>query len=91
MKGRYCGGGMMLAPWQDRFSGRLSVVLYMSRSKIRSLIKFPSIFDGKHVKYTKMVRVIEGRKVHVRFSEPCAVQIDGETILDVTEYWAEQK
>jgi hypothetical protein len=27
----------------------------------------------------------------VKFSRPCAVQIDGETILDVTEYWAEQK
>jgi len=25
----------------------------------------------------------------VRFSEPCAVQIDGETILNVSEYLAE--
>jgi diacylglycerol kinase family enzyme len=63
----------------------------MSKSKIKSLKNFPLIFEGKHVELTDMVKVIEGNKVHVRFSEPCAVQIDGETILDVTEYWAEQK
>ena len=91
MKGRYCGGGMMLAPGQDRFSGKLTVVLYMSRSKLKSLRNFPLIFDGRHVALTDMVKVITGNKVHVRFSKPCAVQIDGETILDVTEYVAEQK
>lgn len=91
MKGRYCGGGMMLAPGQDRFSGKLTVIVYMSPSKIRSLMRFPMIFDGRHVALTEMVKVIEGNKVHVRFDRPCAVQIDGETVLDVTEYWAEQK
>ena len=91
MKGRYCGGGMMLAPGQDRFSGKLTVIVYMSPSKMRSLMRFPMIFDGRHVALTDMVKVIEGNKVHVRFDKPCAVQIDGETVLDVTEYWAEQK
>ena len=89
MKGRYCGGGMMLAPGQDRFSGKLTVVVYMSNSKLKSLMNFPKIFEGKHVELTDMVKIIEGEKVHVKFSRPCAVQIDGETILDVTEYWAE--
>lgn len=91
MKGRFCGGGMMLAPGQDRFSGKLTVVLYMGRSKIYSLVNFPKIFKGTHVELKDLVKVIEGRKIHVRFAGPCAVQIDGETILDVTEYWAEQK
>ena len=79
----------MLAPGQDRSSDTLSVILYMSRSKLKSLKNFPLIFEGKHVELTDMVKVITGKKVHVRFSEPCAVQIDGETILDVSEYWAE--
>lgn len=91
MKGRYCGGGMMLAPGQDRNSDLLTVIVYMSKSKLKSLKNFPLIFEGKHVELTDMVKVIPGKKVHVRFSKPCAVQIDGETILDVTEYWAEQK
>ena len=91
MKGRYCGGGMNLAPGQDRSGDHLTVIVYMSPSKIKSLKNFPLIFEGKHVALTDMVKVIEGKKVHVKFSRPCAVQIDGETILDVTEYWAEQK
>ena len=34
MKGKYYGGGMKMAPEQDRFSGRLSVVVYHCRSKL---------------------------------------------------------
>ena len=89
MKGRYCGGGMMLAPGQDRNSDLLTVIVYKSKSKLKSLKNFPLIFEGKHVELTDMVKVIPGKKIHVRFSEPCAVQIDGETILNVREYWAE--
>ena len=38
---------------------------------------------------TDRVTVITGNKVHVRFSRPCAAQIDGETVLNVMEYEAE--
>jgi diacylglycerol kinase family enzyme len=48
---------------------------------------FPSIFEGKHVEKTDMVKIMEGKKVHVKFSRPCAAQIDGDTVLNVTEYW----
>ncbi len=87
MKGRYYGGGMMIAPDQDRLSDTLSVVVYMSRSKLKALMAFPSIFEGKHIEKTDMVKIIEGRNVHVKFSRPCAAQIDGDTVLGVSEYW----
>ena len=35
-----------------------------------------------------MIKVITGNEVEVRFSRPCAVQIDGETVLNVSEYRA---
>jgi len=89
MKGRYCGGGMMLAPGQDRFSDKLTVMIYCSRSRLQTLIAFPKIFEGKHVEMTDRVTVITGNKVHVKFTRPCAAQIDGETILNVMEYEAE--
>jgi len=89
MKGRYYGGGMMVAPQQDRFSDKLTVVVYSCKSKIKSLMAFPSIFEGKHVEKKDIVTVITGNKVHVEYSKPCAAQIDGDTVLDVTEYWAE--
>lgn len=89
MKGRFYGGGMMMAPDQDRNSDKLSVVIYMAKSKLSALINFPSIFKGEHVKKEKMVKIFTGNKVSVKFSRPCAAQIDGETVLNVTEYEAE--
>lgn len=89
MKGKYYGGGMKVAPDQDRFSDKLSVVVYLTGSKLKALSSFPSIFEGKHVEKKDMVKVITGNKIHVKFSSPCAAQIDGDTVLNVSEYWAE--
>lgn len=88
MKGRYYGGGMMPTPDQDRNSadGAVSVMVFKTASKMKALIVFPSIFQGEHVKHEKMVEVMKGHNIKVKFDRPCALQIDGETIPDVTEY-----
>lgn len=86
MKGRFYGGGMMIAPAQDRKDKTVSLVTYMTGSKLKALISFPSIFKGEHVKKEKMVKVITGRKIKVSFDVPCALQIDGDTVLNVKEY-----
>ena len=88
MKGRYYGGGMNMAPAQDRRSDRLTVVVYHCRSKLKALTAFPSIFKGEHIRKTKIVSVFTGKEISVSFSRPCAAQIDGETVLNVTEYRA---
>ena len=88
MKGKYYGGGMMMAPDQDRASDKLTVVVYHCRSKLKALIAFPSIFKGEHTAKKDMVSIFTGKEVKVRFSRPCAAQIDGETVLNVTEYSA---
>lgn len=89
MKGRFYGGGMMIAPDQDRNSDHLTVVVYACKSKFKSLISFPSIFEGKHVEKKDVVTVLTGNKIHVKISKPCAAQIDGDTVLNVSEYYAE--
>lgn len=38
MNGRYYGGGMNIAPNQDRLQDKLSVVVYMSKSKLKALM-----------------------------------------------------
>lgn len=86
MKGRFYGGGMMIAPAQDRKDKTVSLVTYMTGSKLKALISFPSIFKGEHVKKEKMVKVITGKKIKVSFDVPCALQIDGDTVLNVKEY-----
>ncbi len=87
MKGRFYGGGMMVAPKQDRLNDKdLSVVTYKTRSKLRALMIFPSIFKGEHVKKEKVVRIFKGKDIEVSFNIPCALQVDGETVLNVKSY-----
>jgi len=90
MNGRFYGGGMMATPKQDRLDpeGKLSVLLFYGKGRLRTLIAFPSIFKGEHVKYTNMVAIHSGKEIEVTFDAPAAVQIDGETILGVTSYKA---
>lgn len=90
MKGRYYGGGMNATPGQDRTDpeGKLSVMLFYGKGRLSTLMAFPSIFEGKHIRHTNMVSIHEGRDIRVRFDSPRAVQIDGETITGVTEYHA---
>ncbi len=87
MKGRFYGGGMMVAPNQDRLNDKdLSVVVYKTRSKLKALMVFPSIFKGEHIKKEKIVKVFKGKDIEVSFNIPCALQVDGETILNVKSY-----
>lgn len=86
MNGRFFGGGLMSAPRQDRFNEKrtVSVVAMYNVSKIRALCVLPSMFKGKHIKYKDNINVIEGHEITVIYDKPAPMQIDGETILDVT-------
>ncbi len=91
MNGRFYGGGMMATPDQDRLNPEHTVttMVMFGKGKIGTLAAFPTIFKGEHVKKTNIVRTFVGKKVTVKFDRPTALQIDGETVLDVTEYTVE--
>lgn len=89
MKGRYYGGGMIVTPAQDRLAEdkSLSLVVYHAKSKLKALIVFPSIFKGEHIKHTDVVEVLKASKTtEVEFNMPTALQVDGETVLNVVSY-----
>lgn len=88
MKGRFYGGGMMVAPEQDRLSPNKTVtsVVWHKSGKLKTLMVFPSIFKGEHVKQKKLIEINEGHHVIVEFDRPTALQIDGETVSGVTKY-----
>lgn len=88
MNGRYYGGGMMPTSAQDRLDpqGKVSVMVFHGSGKLKTLSIFPSIFKGEHVRKTKHVEVLTGYTVTVRFESPRSLQVDGETVLDVSEY-----
>ena len=88
--GRYFGGGMKIAPDQDRLDpdGKITFLIAHDLSRPRIVPIFPEIFKGTHVRHTKYIEVVKCDEVTVRFDRPCAVQIDGESIPNVTEYTA---
>lgn len=88
MNGRMYGGGMIPTPAQDRLNAKrtVSLCVFHGSGKLKTLMIFPSLFKGEHVKKVKHVKIISGKKITVRFDKPCALQIDGETVLNVTEY-----
>lgn len=88
MLGRFFGGGMMCAPGQDRLNqdGTVSLMVMRCKSKLRTLLLFPTIFKGNHVKKTQIVSVFKGHEMHVKFDRPTALQIDGEVFSGITEY-----
>ena len=88
MNGRYYGGGMMIAPAQDRFNKErlLSSVVVHNAGKLRILMMFPKIFKGEHVPLTSIVDIRQGREITVEFDRPTALQIDGETVKGVMSY-----
>ncbi len=88
MNGRFFGGGMMATPGQNRLNKERTVSLMVGHDlcKFKIVLLFATIFKGKHVKYTKNVTTHVGHDITVAFDRPVALQIDGETVLNVTEY-----
>ncbi|MCR5073463.1 MAG: diacylglycerol kinase family protein [Clostridiales bacterium] len=91
MKGRFYGGGLMVAPDQDRLheDGLVTSVTIYKKSRLITLMRFPSLNKGEHVLKKDWVTVKTGKKVTVSFEEPCALQIDGDVIENVLTYTVE--
>lgn len=90
MNGRFYGGGMMPTPDQSREAadGKISVMVFHDTGKLKTLMIFPSLFKGEHIKHKKYIDVFCGHEITVEFDSPRALQIDGETVLDVSSYTA---
>lgn len=90
MKGRFFGGGMKITPDQDRNSpdGKISVLIAHSLGKLKIATLFPTIFEGKHIKYTDYIDIHRCHSISVKYDKPCDLQMDGETLSGITEYTA---
>ncbi len=87
MLGRYFGGGMDITPDQDRLNPEHTVtnMLMYGHGRLATLIVFPKVFTGEH-KDKAMCDFRSGHEVTVEFDVPCALQVDGETFLNVLKY-----
>ncbi len=89
MNGRYFGGGFMAAPKQDRLAAdnSLSLVAMHSKNILLIITAFILIFFGKHIWLKKVTTVIKGNSISVKLDRPAPLQIDGEVIPDISEYY----
>lgn len=87
MNGKYYGGGMMAAPSQDRLNAKreCDLVVLSSIGRIHTLLRFPKFSGGKHDK-KRFLTHFQGKHIKVTFSSPCALQIDGDVVKNVTTY-----
>ena len=88
MNGRYVGGGMKLAPGQDRNSDMVCCIVWHGTPRLATIPLFLSVFWGGHVKLKAMFDIHFGRDIRVEFNLPTALQLDGEVISGVTGYSA---
>ena len=88
MNGRYFGGGFMSAPNQDRLNKEqtISLVAIHGKNFFKIVLAFLLIMKGKHLCLKSMVDVIEGHSFSVKLSRAATMQIDGETIPNISEY-----
>ena len=87
--GRYVGGGMKLAPDQDRTGDKLCCVVLYGMGRVKALLNLPRVFWGGHVKMPQC-DVRFGHKISVAFDEPAAINMDGEPFPRAASYRAEK-
>ncbi len=85
--GRYVGGGMKLAPGQDRKSDKLCCVVLHSLSRPRALANIAKVLWGGHVKM-KECDVRFGHEIEITFDRPMGNNLDGEPTERVTAFKA---
>jgi len=77
--GRYCGGGMHIAPGATTDDGMFDVVIIGSIGKWELLLNVRRLFDGSISGYDK-VRVLRTRSLEMAGPEPVGAQADGELL-----------
>ena len=85
MQGKYFGGGMKVAPDQDRKTDELTVVVVHKVCVPLLICILPTIYSGKHVKFKKYVKVFKGKEIEIKASRPQWVEFDGDITPNITE------
>jgi YegS/Rv2252/BmrU family lipid kinase len=77
--GRYCGGGMLVAPDALFDDGLLDVTVVRDISRLELLRNLRRLFDGSVKSYAK-VETLRTRKVEIEATPPVDCQADGELL-----------
>lgn len=76
--GKYYGGGMKIIPAAQVNDGFLHICIVSGISKLKTMILFPTIFKGNHIKYKKYVRIYKAKEIKIRAKTKISINVDGE-------------
>jgi diacylglycerol kinase (ATP) len=81
--GKFCGGGMMLAPDAELDDGQFDIVILRAASKLGLVRDIRLLYGGQHRNHPA-ITILRGRKVTVepignRIARPMLVEADGES------------
>jgi diacylglycerol kinase family enzyme len=85
MQGKYFGGGMKVAPEQNRTSEDLTVVVVHTVCVPLLICILPTIYSGKHVKFKKYVSILKGKEIEIKTSLPQYAEFDGDITPGISE------
>ena len=85
MQGKYFGGGMKVAPEQNRTSEDLTVVVVHKVCVPLLICILPTIYSGKHVKFKKYVSILKGKEIEIKTSLPQYAEFDGDITPGILE------
>ena len=77
--GKYCGGGMFLAPRSIPNDGVFDVTLVKSLSRIHLLFSIPQIYNGSILNHSRVER-FQCRSIQVESSSNIRIEADGELL-----------
>ena len=80
--GRYCGGGMHVAPGAATDDGLLDIVTIGEIGKLELVVNVRRLFDGTLPDYKK-VKTVRTARAQVAAAPPARVQADGELLGEV--------
>lgn len=76
-KGKYFGGGMMIAPDASMESGQFDVCIVNKMSRFDIIRFLPKVFKGAHTSHPAF-EVIRGKHIQIESEESVPIQVDGE-------------
>lgn len=85
MEGKYFGGGMKVAPNQDRKSDELTLVVVNNVSTFLLMCILPTIYSGNHIKFKKYVKTFKCKEVELKASNPQYMELDGDIFDNISE------
>ena len=85
MQGKYFGGGMKIAPSQDRNNDELTLVVVHKVCTFLLILILPTIYLGKHVIFKRYVKVFKCKEVELETSTPQFMELDGDIVPNVNK------